>query len=232
MTAKWVIPNDILYLYGQYENEKRYNEVVVNKRTGQMEGNPRSRDQIELKKQFFAFYVVEEKTLYLSHVKQRGMLQDYIGNTLVIETEIKNIYKSIDEFVDSIEVLVGAEFVEHRRLTQDEQSKQIMQCCTDIYGLGVPNEVRIKLDLLTRTGLKLKSSMRKLNRRYQQDAIGDICFIGRDDKEIEHRFNLSSVIQTMTIDAEQNQDQRFIEVSVQQNFLTQLKRRGGNVFEA
>lgn len=69
--STWIETAQVLYIYGQYDNENLYYDKVVNKNTREIENNPRSKTQIELKKQFFAFYVNEEKTLYLSNLRKK-----------------------------------------------------------------------------------------------------------------------------------------------------------------
>ncbi len=169
----------------------------MNKITQIIEDNPKSRNQIELKKQFFAFYVMDERILYLSQISNKEMLQEYIADVLQIETLIKNVYSSIDEFVDAIEYLESAEFVEHRRITQDEVGARITQACTDIYGLGCPERINIKLDLMTKTGKALKNIIHRLNQRFQQDAVKSIVLVGKDDQNIAYHFNLSSDVLTV-----------------------------------
>lgn len=229
MQLEWIESSHVLYIYGQYDNENLYYNKVVNKETREIEDNPRSRNQVELKKQFFAFYSEEEAVLYLSSLLKKGMLQQYIEDTLQIETLIKNVYSSIDEFVDSIDYLERAEFVEHRRITADSDSLRIRQVCTDVYGLGCPERVSIKMELAMKAGIALKNIIRKLEQRFQQDSVKSVVLVGRDDQNIEHHFNLSSVLEKMVLEVSKNEDERYIENDVRLQFLERLRRRSENV---
>lgn len=152
------------------------------------------------------------------------MMQQYISDTLQVETLIKNVYSSIDQFVDGIDYLENAEFVEHRRLTADSDSWQIRQTCTDVYGLGCPERVTVKMELAAKAGSALKNAIRKLERRFQSDGVKSVVLVGRDEHNMAHYFNLSSVVEKVVLQVSKNEDERYIESEVRSQFLDWLRR--------
>ena len=103
-----------------YDDAVRFRDYVINKETGEKEPNPRSKEQIEPRQQFFACYDCNTHFLYLNDLTRRSFLQQYLSETLQKDFQINNIYAPSTQIVitEAIRVLHTVEASRDAILTQ------------------------------------------------------------------------------------------------------------------
>ncbi|MBB3808745.1 hypothetical protein [Pseudochelatococcus contaminans] len=123
----------------KYGDKTSYSEDVANLTLGIDEANPRSKDQVELSKQLFCLYDDKEKCLYISDAKKKSFIAHYLKSKIGKKVEIKNFYKSVDDFLKIIQSVESVKFTAKRNLFSiDAAVTKILPSPGDVYGLGMP----------------------------------------------------------------------------------------------
>ena len=89
---------------------------MINQETGEREENPRSKNQIELRQQFFACFDAECHYLYLSDMNKRNFLQEYLSYITQHEFSINNVYTSVDDLCNHIKTIRSRIFLQKKKL--------------------------------------------------------------------------------------------------------------------
>ena len=115
-----IIEGRYFWMACDYDDAVRFRDYVINKETGEKEPNPRSKEQIEPRQQFFACYDCNTHFLYLNDLTRRSFLQQYLSETLQKDFQINNIYAPSTQIVitEAIRVLHTVEASRDAILTQ------------------------------------------------------------------------------------------------------------------
>lgn len=210
----------LLWMYIQYDNKEIYNEEVVNETNRRKEKNPRSRTQVELKKQLFAAYSLRHHICYITNIKKRKMLSSYLTNVLQIEVLIKNIYTSIEEFESHTRYIKEAKFTHYNNLFSQETG--MFAAIQNIYGLGSPRRLQLSVEYNNTPVKELITALRKLNEKNRRGEAQDIVIIGVDDDGMEQSFDLSTVINNLVIEVKKHDNGRYDNEEVMRRFCERL----------
>lgn len=71
---KEFIEDRFLWLYCEYDNSQLYNETVLNKDNDEKEANPRTKSQVELRKQLFICYDTNTNLLYTNNIDKDSLI--------------------------------------------------------------------------------------------------------------------------------------------------------------
>lgn len=222
--SKSFIKDRFLWLYFEYENAKIYNDSVLDGQTDMSEKNPRKRTQVELKKQLFVCYDLKSKRLYINNLKKRSLIEYYIKKSLNCnEVNIKNIYKSLEEFEKSIETVKSLRFIQERNVVNSGKdtifSRQI-----NVLGLDMPNQLSIELGYGNRKLRDIKSILNKLKKGIELGSFSNVLVVGETDKKIEESFDFSSIIKYIEMKASKKDNGMYDENVIKEELLNKLRR--------
>lgn len=143
--SKENINDEYFWLYARYGNPLPHPDTVYNTKQEQEEENPRSTDQIELAKQLFALYCINSNTLYLSSIRKKSWVEEYLKEKLRQDVVIKNFFKNVDEFIQQIKSVEKVKFVAKRNLfTLQGSIMKIFPSPNDLFGLGMPENFTLE----------------------------------------------------------------------------------------
>lgn len=223
---KELVGERYLWFYIQHENAKLYSDTVLDGETDTEEDNPRSKNQVELKHQFFACYDMDNKHFYLSNYEKKGFMQYYIGYSLGKEALIKNIYASLEEFQNTIKTIESVRFVQHDSL-YNRAPESMFTKASDLLGFGIAKKLKMQVDYGVSVSGVVKTKLQELKQKYDGDQFEHIIVIGKDDHDIEQSYDFSTVLELLEIDVNKNDNGRYDNSAVKDAFLLGLKIKNG-----
>lgn len=215
------IADRFLWLYFQYDNERLYTDTVLDTVDNAEKGNPRPKNQVELRFQLFACYDLQRQRLYVNDYNRKTVVADYIADALQVSVYIKNVYTSIDDFLAVSKQLKSATFTQHRTLcTQDPDS--IFRKQVNLYGLDLPERSKFHVDYGNSPIGIVKTTLQNLGLRRDRGEFEEIIVVGIDDQGFENSFNFSSMISSVEIEVHRNENDRFEPNSVRARLLGKI----------
>ena len=189
-----IVDDQYFWMSADYDDAARFRDYVINQDTGEKEPNPRSKEQIEPRQQFFACYDCKEHILYLNDLTRRSFLQNYLGEALDLQFHINHIYASVDEFCKKIKTIRGFQYTQVANLFTD--TNDLFTRIGTIYGQDLPTKLQLKVsygDIPVHGGGR---RIVDLLHRYKNE-FEDVIIIGGDDEGVEHTFDFSSVLKAI-----------------------------------
>lgn len=138
-----IIDDRYFWMSCDYDDAVRFRDYVINKETGEKEPNPRSKEQIEPRQQFFACYDCDTHLLYLNDLNRRKFLQQYLSETLQKEFQINNIYTSVDEFCNKIKTIRGFQYTQVDNLFS--RGGDLFAQIGNMWGQDLPSKIQLKI---------------------------------------------------------------------------------------
>lgn len=209
------------WMYFQYDNESLYTNTVVDTLDNSAKSNPRPKNQVEMRYQLFACYDFERHLLYVSDYGKKTTVTDYIGDMLQKPTYVKNVLKSIDDFVSVVRHLKSVTFTQRRNLF-NSTSDSIFQKQADLYGLDLPEKSKIKLDYGHSPIGMAKSALQRWGLKHANGEFEDVVVVGIDDAGFENSFNFSTMISTVEFDLSRDDNYRYNPDNVRTLLLAKL----------
>jgi hypothetical protein len=215
-----LIEERFFWMTCNYDNTKEFRDYVFNQNTESKEPNPRSKDQIELRQQFFVCYDCQKNFLYLNDMGRRSFLQQYLSDILQKEFIIKNIYTSVGDFCDRIKTIRGFRYTQIDDLFG--RNSDLFKQVGSIWGHDLPSKVQLKVsygDLPIHEGGRGIVDILTNHR----EEFEDIIIIGCDDKGMEQTFDFSSVLKHLSILPTKDENEHFNPMEVQKLLLNELR---------
>lgn len=215
------ISSNHFWMYFQYDNENLYSDTVIDTTDNAPKSNPRPKNQVEMRSQLFACYDLQRNLLYVSDYAKKSTVTDYIEEMLQKTTTVKNVYKSLDEFVEIVKYLKSVTFTQRRTLfTSDPES--IFQRQANMFGLDLPEHSKLKLDYGSSPVGIVKTALQNWELKRNSGEFEDVLIVGLDDAGFESTFNFSTMISSVEIDLTRDENDRFNPDSVQALLLAKL----------
>lgn len=215
-----IIDDRFFWLACDYDDAASFRDYVVNQITGKKEPNPRSKSQVEPRKQFFACYDTERHFLYINDFYRKSTLMNYLSDAVQKEFIVNNVYASVDEFCNRIRYVRGFRYTQVRNIFS--QDGDIFKQVSDIWGLDTPEKIQMKVtygDIPVHTG---RSLIERFHRN--KDQFEDVIIIGCDDAGIEQTFDFSSVIKRVEIFPRKDENEHYEPLEVRSLLLTELRK--------
>lgn len=200
-----IIEDRFFWLACDYDDAVSFRDYVVNQTTGEMEPNPRSKSQVEPRKQFFACYDTEKHFLYISDISRRTIMAKYLQDAVQKEFVINNVYTSVDEFCARIKYIRGFRYIQVRNLFS--QNGTLFNQVSDIWGLDAPEKIQMKIaygDIPVHVGRSLLDRFQR-----EKDQFEEVIIIGCDDAGVEQTFDFSSVIKRIEISPTKDENEHY-----------------------
>lgn len=220
--TKEFINDRFLWVYCEYDNATIYKDNVLNGDNDKNEVNPRTKSQVELRKQLFFCYDTKIKLLYINNIEKRGFIEHYFSDTLQKNVLIKNIYKSLDDFQNSVKTIKSLRFVQERNF-MNLAPGTIFQKQANIYGLNAPQKITMQVDYGNTPIEQAKNALQNFSKWRQSGQFESIILVGSDDSEVEQSFDFSSIIQAIKIDTEKNSNGSYDKDEVKRIFLNEIR---------
>lgn len=214
-----IIDERFFWLACDYDDAVAFRDYVVNQNTGEKEPNPRSKSQVEPRKQFFACYDMERHFLYINDLTRRNVLANYLTDAVQKEFIINNVYASVDEFCDRIRSIWGFRYTQVRNIFS--QSGDLFKQVSDIWELDTPEKIQMKItygEIPVHVG---RSLIERFHR--EKDQFEDVIIVGCDDAGVEQTFDFSSVIKRVEIFPEKDENEHFAPTEVRTLLLAVLR---------
>ena len=214
-----IIAERFFWLACDYDDAASFRDYVVNQNTGEREPNPRSKSQVEPRRQFFACYDTHQHLLYINDFTRRKTLTNYLSDAIQMEFIVNNVYASVDEFCERIKCIRGFRYTQVRNMFS--QSGDIFEQVSNIWGLDTPEKIQMKVtydDIPVRVG---RSLIDRLHRN--KDQFENVIVIGCDDNDVEQTFDFSSVIKRIEIFPQKDENEHYEPLEVQSLLLNELR---------
>ena len=215
-----IIDDRFFWLSCKYDDAASFVDYVINQRTGEKEVNPRSKSQIEPRKQFFACYDTKTCLLYLTDMTRKATLTAYLSDTIQKQFLIKNVYASVDEFCARVRAIRGFRFTQIDNVFG--RASYIFLQIGYIFGLDLPEKVLLKVgygDIPVHEGRCIIDRFQK-----KRDEFQDVVIIGVDDEGVEQTFDFSSIIKHIEIHPVKDENEQYDPVEVRELLLAELRK--------
>lgn len=217
-----IIDNQFYWMYFQYDNENLYAQKVIDIIDDSEKSNPRPKNQVEMRFQLFAFYDINQSILYVSDYSKKATITDYIGDMLQVKAQTKNMLKSVNDFINIIKKLKSVSFTQKRNLfTMDDNSIFVKQA--NLYGLDLPERSKIKLEYGDTPIGKIKNALQNWKRQQDSGQFEDIIIVGCDDNGFESSFNFSTMVSSINLDVNRDDNYRFDSDTVRIMLINELR---------
>lgn len=219
---KEFLEDRFLWLSCIYDNTKVYNENIINNETDEKEANPRSKSQVELRKQLFICYDLDKATLYINDLEKCGFAMHYIKNTLQKDVEIKKIFKSLEEFEKIIKTIKSVKYVQKDNLS-NRMNDSLFNQERNIFGMDLPDKITISLDFNNRLIRNFKNISQTFKKGKDVGEFEDIVIVGFDDNDMEHKFDFNNMITSIEIDILKNENGMYDKNTIKTIFLNEIR---------
>lgn len=220
--SNYMLEDRFWFMSCSYDNAMAYNNTVWNETEKMEEENPRKKPQIECRKQLFVCYDCKTYLLYMSDMSQRGFLKKYLLESLNQSIQIKNIFKSIEDFESSVKDITKSKFIQSRNLMNTTPGS-IFERVANIYGLDAPEKISITVECGNTPISKVKKQLRHLKNKKDLGEFDSIIFIGEDDQGIEQSFDFSSMIQSLPINVEKDENEHYDSETVKKLLVEKIR---------
>lgn len=215
-----IIDERFFWLACDYDDAASFRDYVINQHTGNKEPNPRTKSQVEPRKQFFACYDTTGHLLYINDLNRRNTLTSYLSDAIQKKFTINNIYSSVDEFCNRIKCIKGFRYTQVRNLFS--QNGDIFKQVSDIWGLDAPEKIQMKVaygDIPVHVGRSLVERFYRNRSQFE-----DVIIIGCDDAGVEQTFDFSSIIKRIEISPQKDENEHFDPSEVRNLLLQELRK--------
>lgn len=215
-----IIDDRFFWLSCDYDDAVIFKPYVVNKETGETEPNPRNKNQIEPKKQFFVCYDTYSHILYISDIGRRATLTTYLSDSIQKKFTIKNVYTSVDDFCEKIKAIRGFKYTQVNNIFG--RASDIFKQVGDMWGLDLPSKVQLKIsydDVPVHEGRALIDRL-----HHKREEFQDVIVIGVDDDDVEQTFDFSSVIKRIDITPIKDENEQYDPREVRELLLAELRK--------
>lgn len=218
---KAFVSDSHFWIYFQYDNENLYSDTVIDTTDNSSKSNPRPKSQVEMRSQLFACYDLKRNLLYVSDYSKKSTVTDYIEEMLQKPTIVKNVYKSLDEFVSVVKYLKSVTFTQ-RRTIFTSTPESIFQRQANMFGLDLPEHSKLKLDYGSSPVGIAKTALQNWELKRNSGEFEDVLIVGLDEVGFESTFNFSTMISSVEIDLARDENDRFNPDSVRTLLLAKL----------
>ena len=208
-----------LWLSFEYGRPSPRDENLTNVRTGEKTINERTADEAELLGQLFLLYHYDTKTLYLSDIRKKKIVEQFLIQYLQVGITIKSFYKSIDEIRDLLKSVSCISFTSIKDLFNADSLER--KALIDLTGTDAPEKFKIEA--------KYKSStifpfITKLRSAKEEGQLKDLVIRGTDENDMSIVSNIDSFTRKVEIFLLREDSGKFNPQKVQNELIKQILR--------
>ncbi|MGI9256686.1 MAG: hypothetical protein ACR2PY_07105 [Salinispira sp.] len=197
------------WLHARYGKSIPYSNIVMDANSQEEGDNPRKENEIELNKQLFVLYCINERILYISNKGQRKWLVEYLKNRLQKSIVISNIYKDAEEFIAKIKsvkeiklVVQSKLFDENDLFIKPQKFLKVFSMPRDIFALDGPSDLTLEAKYTQApVTQRFSDRFKELVTLQKSTDVKSLICVGRDDENLESIFNADGFAQKISIKA-------------------------------
>lgn len=216
-----LIEDRFYWFYSNFGRAMPHRDIVIDTSTQQELQNPRTTEQVEPNDQFFAIYDSETAIFYISNLKKKSFITSFLKDFSDQEILIKNIYKSIDEFLGIINSLESIKFTGERNLFS--RDGDLFTSLKNIFGYGEPEIFSIEAKYHTPMKDALKREIIRLAGYQGAGDLKTLVCIGKDEKGFDTVFNTNNFINKISIPLQKDNQSLFPPEEVKEQAVMKLK---------
>lgn len=216
-----IIEDRFYWFYSNFGKVMPHRNIIIDTSTQQELQNPRTEEQIEPNDQFFAVYDSEASIFYISNLKKKSFITSFLKDFSDQEIFIKNIYKSIDEFLGIIKSLENIKFTGERDLFS--RDGDLFTPLKNIFGYGEPEVFSIEAKYCTPMKDTLKREILRLAGYQGSGDLKTLVCIGKDEQGFETVFNTNNFINKISIQLQKDSQSLFLPEEVKEQVVKKLK---------
>lgn len=192
-----VIDDRFYWFYSNFGKAMPHRDIVIDIPSGTELANPRTAHQVEPNDQLFAIYDSATSIFYISNLNKKGFLRYFLSKFTDEEVVVKNIYKSISDFLEVIKSLETVKFTGSRDLFNREGD--LFSSLKNIFGYGEPEEFSIEAKYRIPMKHGLKQGILRLAGLQSTGDIRTMVCIGKDERGFENVFDTNKFINKISI---------------------------------
>ncbi len=217
------IEDRFYWLYSNFGRVMPHRDIVIDTETSEELENPRTVNQVEPNNQFFAIYDFAQSSLYISNLHKKSFLKYYLEQYASdLEVIIKNSYRTIEQFLDTINSVETIKFTGEKNLFSS--GGDLMEPLKNIFGYGEPEDFSIEANYRTPLRDKLRQGILNLAGKQTDGRLKTLVCIGKDDSGFEAIFNTNSFVSKLSIPAQKDEQDLFLPEEVREQSIIKLKR--------
>lgn len=206
----------------RFDNAEAYSDHVWNSEREEFEENPRTKSQVECRKQLFICFDSCNNLLYMSDMYKRPFLKRYLNHILQKDVAIKNVIHSIEDFQEIVRTLKSATFIQMNNI-MNQVPQSIFKQTANIYGLDAPTKLILKVDYGNSPIGVARTAIQNYKQKLDSSEFERVVLIGEDDSGLEHSFDFSSVIQSLDLQLEKDENGHFDSSEVKRLLLNMIR---------
>jgi len=211
--------NDYIWFYFDFGSSEPRDEKLTNITTGEKRPNSRTLIEAELNRQAFFLYHYDQKTLYVSNMKMvNKVFSSSIKNQLHRDIVIKPMYKSSDEFINSIKSCSEISFTHANDLFTNDNKRR--QALIDLTGTDAPERFTITASYKSH---KILNFIRDMVAEKEKNSIDSLIICGAEDDRFQFVYNVDSFQKRITIACTKDENGKYIADEVKKNLLAAIQ---------
>ncbi len=218
-----IINNSLIWLYCQYDNKNLYGEIVFDTSSHTKSSNQRKKTQVELRGQLFIIIDLENHLLFINDINKKGFIKHFLSERLQKNVYIKYIYSSLEEFENSIKCLTGVKFTQERNIASRTDPDSIFMKSVNELGLDFPNKLTMKIDYGKKPIALIRKGLKGLKEKRNLGYFSDIVVTGLDDDNIEQHFDFRTLVKSITISVEKNENEQYDEIEIKKLIIEKIR---------
>lgn len=218
-----IVDKRYYWLYSNFGRAMPHRDIVFDIISKKELKNPRTTVQVEPTKQFFAVYDSKVEILYVSTSSKKQFIADLCRESFPdYEIIIKNIYKTIDEFIEEIKSIESIKFTGFRNLFN--QGGDLMEPLANIFGYNEPEEFSIEAKYNSSKREFFKKRLRMLSGKQKEGELKNLVCVGKNDKGFETIFNSNSFMNRIFVLANKDEQELYEPNEIKPQIISELER--------
>lgn len=217
-----ILQNRFFWLYSNFGKAMPHRNVIFDMETHEESENPRTHKQIEPTDQFFSIFDDSTGILYISSLNKKSFFRHFAGRNLSSEAivEVKNVYKSLEDFIASVQEIKSISFTGYRDLLT--QGSDLMSSYKNIFGLGEPEDFTLEATYNQKKENRVIESLKNFRNKQKRGEIRNLVCIGKDDKNFEAIYNSEKFIERVQAVASRDEQSLLLPKDVKNSVIQQL----------
>ncbi len=219
--GKGTIDNRFITICFSSGDKYPYSDKIINSDLEEQE-NPRTPEELELDKQLFVLIDSKTQRIFISNLKKKLYLKDWLKDKINKDIVIKAIIQE-EQFIDKIESIDKISFsITPSLFNSGNRGLLSEELVKDIFGFDAEKAC---IELSYKNRRKSKKIIDKLNfLKKHKNEFDEITIIGRGDDNFESIFNMNEVITKVVIKVRiDNKSKLFDEQEVFQSLIDKIK---------
>ena len=224
LISKKILDDKYYWLFARYGKSFPYSSTVYNTDNQVEEDNPRRTYQIEPHNQLFALYSINSQILYLSNLKKKSWLEEYLKARLERNVVIRTFYKSADDFIKQIKSVGTVKFgIKKDMFSQKAGVMDIVPHPKDFWGFDMPERFLLETHFShAKLTDRFIAQFKEMVGRKNNNELESLVCIGYNEENIATIYNVDNFIQKVSVDARKNNEGLYDPDTVQQALIGKI----------